>query len=175
MDLCVIPECYVDTNLVETLVPPIKGYNHQKGCGTVAKVMKEHFADGFALGIIDKDKKELEYLKEFDRVLAKGNIEIYKHNKRNHFIIRIVPAMERFVLHNINEAGINIEDFGLPADFEAFRKTTKTVTSKKDERFRKLFRALRDRQLADFNLLAACIRYLLKNPYNVDVEILKAL
>jgi len=29
MDLAIIPECYIDTNLVETLVPPVgKGYNH---------------------------------------------------------------------------------------------------------------------------------------------------
>jgi hypothetical protein len=60
MNFAIIPECYVDTNLVETLVPPTgRGYNHQHGCGTVTKVMKERFADGFAVGIIDKDKKEL--------------------------------------------------------------------------------------------------------------------
>lgn len=47
-------------------------------------------------------------------------------------------------LSNVNKAGINIEDFGLPTDFDKFRKTTKTVNSKKDERFRKLFKALRD-------------------------------
>lgn len=31
-ELYIIPECYVDTNLIETLVPTAKGYNHQKGC-----------------------------------------------------------------------------------------------------------------------------------------------
>ena len=41
MDLAIIPECFVDTNLIETLIPPISQYNHQKGCGTVTKVMKE--------------------------------------------------------------------------------------------------------------------------------------
>jgi hypothetical protein len=41
MDLCIITECYVDTNLIETLSPPDGHYNHQKGCGTVTKVMKE--------------------------------------------------------------------------------------------------------------------------------------
>jgi len=29
------------TNLIETLIPPISQYNHQKGCGTATKVMKE--------------------------------------------------------------------------------------------------------------------------------------
>lgn len=40
----IIPECYVDTNLVETLVCPA-GCNHQKGCNQVAKVMQEKFAN----------------------------------------------------------------------------------------------------------------------------------
>ncbi len=40
MDLSVLPECYVDTCLIETIVPPDKHYNHQKGTGTVAKKMK---------------------------------------------------------------------------------------------------------------------------------------
>lgn len=38
----VIPECYIDTNLVETLACP-GGYNHQKGCNQVAKIMREKF------------------------------------------------------------------------------------------------------------------------------------
>ena len=40
--------------------------------------------------------------------------------------------MEKFILFNVDKAAINIEDFGLPADFDKFRKATKTV-SKKDE------------------------------------------
>ncbi|OQP48086.1 hypothetical protein A4H97_30100 [Niastella yeongjuensis] len=175
MDLSVIPECYVDTNLIETLVPPNRGYNHQKGCGTVTKVMQEHFADNFALGIVDKDKQELDYLKKFLLVLAKGNIELYKHNSRNHYILRVIPAIEKFILYNVDKAGINIEDFGLPADFDKFRKATKMVNSKKDEKFKTLFRVLRDHQLEDFNLLTNCIKYLLAHPFNADLEALKAL
>jgi len=39
MDDLIIPECSLDTLLVETLVFPKKAYNHQKGCNTVCKVM----------------------------------------------------------------------------------------------------------------------------------------
>jgi hypothetical protein len=74
MDQSVIPECFIDTNLLETLVPPITQYNHQKGCGTVTKVMKERFTDRFALGIIDKDKYEVEYLKEFEEVCSSDSL-----------------------------------------------------------------------------------------------------
>lgn len=50
----IIPECYIDTNLVETLVPTKKGYNHQTGCNKVVGLMQnmKQLKDGFALGII---------------------------------------------------------------------------------------------------------------------------
>ncbi len=38
---------------------------YKKGCGTVARVMQNQFSDRFALGIIDKDKRVLNYLTEF--------------------------------------------------------------------------------------------------------------
>ncbi len=60
----IIPECYIDTNLVETLSCR-DGCNHQKGCNQVAKIMKEKFADRFAVGIIDADKRTPGYLREF--------------------------------------------------------------------------------------------------------------
>lgn len=72
MDLSVIPECYIDTNLAETLVPPQQGYNHQKGCGTVTKVMKENFSDDLAIGIVDKDKKDLRFKSLFKRLKAQN-------------------------------------------------------------------------------------------------------
>ena len=53
-ELYIIPECYVDTNLIETLVPTAKGYNHQKGCNNVVKVMKEKLSDKFGVFLVDK-------------------------------------------------------------------------------------------------------------------------
>ncbi len=55
-DLFIIPECYIDTNLVETLIAT-EGCNHQKGCNTVVNTMKRRFGDKFAVGIIDHDKR----------------------------------------------------------------------------------------------------------------------
>lgn len=56
-NLNIIPECYVDTLLLETIISNNKEFNHQKGCNTVAKRMKENLNDKFALGVIDNDKK----------------------------------------------------------------------------------------------------------------------
>ena len=91
MDNAIIPACYVDTNLIETLVPPVKRnnrreYNHQKGCGGVAQTMKNEFSDRFALGIIDKDKQQLDYLKEFTQEIDWGSLVPHKHATRHHYI-----------------------------------------------------------------------------------------
>ncbi len=161
MNFAIIPECYVDTNLVETLVPPTgRGYNHQHGCGTVTKVMKERFADGFAVGIIDKDKKEVDYLQQCDILLTSGSLLLHKHKTKHHYIIQISPAIERMIFWNAAAVGIDIADYDLPSDFEAFKKISKTQTSHKDSRFKRLFKALKTAQAADFKNPEAWIKYL---------------
>jgi hypothetical protein len=176
MDLAVIPECYVDTNLVETLVPPQKQYNHQKGCGTVTKVMKEKFTDSFAVGVIDKDKKEVDYLKEFTEVGKSDGLILHKHKIRHHYIIQIVPGMERFIFNCLADAGLSPIDFELPEDLELFRKESKTINSKDDVRFKKLFKALRNAGAEDILRLSAIIKYLKEYNYKAtDNELKKML
>ena len=85
VDTGVIPECYVDTNLTETLTGII--CNHQKGCANVVKQMKEKRSDRFALGIIDKDKRTVGYVSEFDLVAANESLQVLKHKTRPHYLI----------------------------------------------------------------------------------------
>jgi hypothetical protein len=173
MDHSVIPECYVDTNLIETLVPPQRQYNHQKGCGTVAKIMKERFHDRFALGIIDRDKTEIDYLKEFREVCSSGSLILHKHLTRHHYIIQISPAIERFIISNAVRAGINLNDFGLPSDFELLKRESKKINSKNDQRFKRLFRSLIQNGAPDLLKLALWVDYLKSHNYHTDLEALQ--
>lgn len=175
MDLTIIPECFVDTNLIETLVPPKRGYNHQKGCGTVTKVMKEVFSDGFAVGIIDKDKKEVDYLKEFEIIVQKDSLCLHRHKTRHHYIIQINPAMEVFLLTQAHKNGVSLEDHRLPTDLSRLRKITKTVNSKDDTRIKGLIKAIKKTGSSEFDILEAWVFYLKENNYKVDLEILKGL
>lgn len=177
MDLAVIPECFVDTNLLETLVPPATHYNHQKGCGTVAKVMKQNFADRFAVGIIDKDKNEVDYLKEFTVVCKAGSLILHRHSNpaKHHYIIQINPAMERFIMDNAVSVNISLSDFHLPEDLNQLRKESKLVTTKNDARFKRLFSAMCDAGAADLTRLAGWVSYLKENMYKTDVEVLKGI
>ena len=175
MDQSVIPECFIDTNLLETLVPPIGQYNHQKGCGTVTKVMKERFADRFALGIIDRDKHELDYLNEFNEICRHGSLILHKHKTRHHYIIQINPAIERFILKNADAIGVSLRVFDLPTDFDQLKKESKTVNSKKDQRFKKLFKTLSNHGAPDILKLESWVRYLKEKNYEADMDKLRQL
>jgi len=175
MDLNIIPECYVDTNLIETLVPPKKGYNHQMGCGTVSKKMQENFSDSFALGIIDKDKKQLDYLKEFDEVIVRDNLCLLKHKEKHHYIIQIRPAIEKFMLNCAQCCGINIEHFGLPSKIDDLKKIAKTTRSKNDQRFKDFFKSLIKEKASDIEVLRLWVSYLKDNNYHANLETLKKL
>ena len=65
-DLYFVPECYVDTNLIESLLET-DGVNHQMGCNNVAKAMESGvLKESFAVGIIDSDKRKLAYAEYFE-------------------------------------------------------------------------------------------------------------
>jgi hypothetical protein len=170
VDLSIIPECFVDTNLIETISPPKKGYNHQKGCGNVAKTMQNKFKDSFALGIIDRDKKEIKYLDEFELKINNENLFLYQHPVKPHFIIQISPAVESFILENVHQSEINLEDFGLPCNIDELKKITKKQTSKKNPQLSRLFSALKNKNASQIVTLSKWISYLKENTYHSNVD-----
>lgn len=174
-DQSFIPECYVDTNLIETLLPPTKQYNHQKGCGTVTKVMKEKFSDRFAVGIIDKDKVEVDYLKEFDNLFDSGSLLLHKHKSRHHYIIQVCPAMEKFIVTNAEKANVSLNDFGLSSNLDKLKKETKKVNTKFDARFKNLFKSIYKGGAPDFIKLKKWLIYLRDKNYKVDKDELRGL
>lgn len=167
----IIPECYIDTNLVETLVCHA-GCNHQKGCNQVAKVMQEKFAERFAVGVIDADKRRPGYLGEFSNVVTGEHLEVYRHKTRPHFIILVHPAIDEFILSCVEKSGVDLSAFGLPDRLKDFTKQTKNVMSNKDPRFTSLFHAMANMGEAyTFKRLIAC---LCENTYQVsDDEIVR--
>ena len=90
-DLDIIPECYIDTNLIETILNTkgcyTEGVNHQKGCNTVVKTMNDpkKLKNEFALGIVDADKRQPSYVEHpirRIRIDLRPKI-IYTNNKRS--------------------------------------------------------------------------------------------
>ncbi|CAN5177529.1 hypothetical protein BH09BAC4_BH09BAC4_10150 [soil metagenome] len=177
MDLHIIPECYVDTKLVKVAVPPQTRYNHQKGCSTVLKTMQEKFTDGFAVGIIDKDKQIQIYVEQFDVIYDVMDVlQLLKHPDKHHYLIFICPAVEKWILLNADEVNLSLTEFGLPHDFNQLKVITKTSKSENDDPYsaniQQLFKEIKRRESRYWMILSLWIEYLKANPYNADMAFL---
>ena len=158
----VVPECYVDTNLMNVLVG--KACNHKKGCTNVCKVLDEKLTDQFAIAVIDRDKKEPASVQNYELIAANRFIMVSKYRQRPHYLIHICPAIEEFILVAATELNVNLADFGLPTDRDQLKLKTKTVTAKEDEKFARLFKSLR--QASNIQCLDSLLHYLLSNQYS---------
>lgn len=172
-DMFIVPECYVDTNLVESLLTT-EGVNHQKGCYAVANAMKSRgLNDTFAVGVIDFDTEKTQptYVREFNEIAHTAHILLLKHTAKPHYLVMAKPAMDQFILDCAKEQGVSMSDFGLASDLEGFKKQTKTVDSKHDIRFKKLFKAIRQNQ--EMTTLRNVLNYLKEHRYQSSVDTLK--
>lgn len=172
-DLYIVPECYVDTNLVESLLTT-DGVNHQKGCYAVAKAMKSRsLNDTFAVGVIDFDTEKTQptYVSEFVEIAHTQHLFLLKHNCKPHYLVMVKPAMDQFILDCAEDQGVNMSDFGLSSDLEGFKKQTKTVDSKYDIRFKNLFKAIR--RNVEITSLHNILNYMKKYRYQSRLEELK--
>ena len=167
--LYVIPECYVDTNLIEYLLDA--HVNHQHSCTKVIGNLKNTYRDKFAIGIIDMDKKQMGYIDECDEIAKTKHLTLLKHHTQNHYIITVKPAIDRFILDCAIEEAVRPEDYGLPSVLKDFTKVSKSVTSNEDTRFKNLFKALRSSQ--EFTNLRKSLEYMVRNQYNIDIHELK--
>ena len=83
-------------------------------------------------------------------------------------MIKISPAIDRFILDCAQEQGVNVNEFGLSSELKEFTKQTKNVESKKDLRFKKLFKKLKDNQ--EIIILRNVLNFLKENKYNSTQE-----
>ena len=169
--LYIMPECYVDTNLIEYLVKA--GVNHQHSCTKVVGLLKNNFADKFAIGIIDKDKVELGYINECNTIAETEHLTFMKHNTGHQYLITVKPAIDKFILDSAKEQNVTPETYGLPSDLKEFTQVSKSVTSNNDTRFKELFEDIKDNY--EIKVLRRVLKYLSDNQYKVDMETLKGL
>lgn len=167
----VMPECYVDTNLVEYLLGA--GVNHQHSCSKVVGQLKSTFADRFAVGIIDKDKVELGYIGECSVLAQTSHLTLMKHREKPQYLITVAPAIDRFVLDCAQDAGVDPQAYGIPSGLKEFTEESKRVSSNTDQRFKALFAAIKE--YPEIRSLRQALRYLSENKYRTDDAQLKAM
>lgn len=171
-----MPECYADTLLIETLVPPKHRYNHQRSCLKVEREMvKGRMRDRFAVGIIDKDKKQINYLNEFDKIdTVEDALILYRHRdeSKHYYIIQIMPAMEKWVLKICEEENILLGD--LSTELRVFTKFTKKQSSMENPVLKALFLEISTRENnLKVRKLKGWLNMLKEKNYQVDLNELK--
>lgn len=170
-----MPECYLDTNLVEFLLGRANSVNHKKGMSSVAAKMKEkRFADSFAVAIIDDDKRRLKELDEclkIERLWHRG-LKLFKQPQKQHYFIQLSPAIEKWILRECEKANIDLALYNLPVNFLDL-KNMKGYTQRNDERFKKLFEDMLQNENCDEMIeLKRWLLFLKQNNYNTNIDLL---
>ena len=176
MDKHFLPECFTDTILIEQLVPSAISYNHKFGCNNVAKEMTTgRLKDKFAVGIIDKDKSEIKYLSEFEKIdSVESSLLLWKHSSKPHYIIQLCPALEKWLIEVCKKGKLSLEDFGLPLKLDELIRATKSTQSDQDVRISNLCKALAGRSdIVEIKKLRHWISYLKEKNYKADIKDLK--
>lgn len=172
----IMPECYIDSTLIASLLDA--EINHKYGCNEVANEMERgKYRDSFAVGIIDNDKRQHSYAKEFFEICQTDNLSFLKHKEKHQYLIKVGKlhkAMESFLISSVNAMGMKMEDFDLPSNLDELLNITKDkVSSQKDPRLLKLFKMLQ--RSPEVYKLKQVLEYLVSKTYNSDVEEIKSL
>jgi len=170
-----IPECYFDTVIVKKLLGTNKRLLHLKGCNNVINKLKgKDLKNEFAVAIIDKDKKEVDYLGECSIVREVGYLILWKHNVEKHFIFQLNPPIEKWTFRILQDAGLKLEDFGYSSNFKSMKKAIKEDLDDEDDKdVVKLADAIIATKCETITFFKASLQYLKEKNYAADINELK--
>jgi len=170
-----MPECYLDTNLVEVLLDKPNSVNHTKGNSSVAAKMKNRkFKDNFAVGILDDDKRKLREIEECDKIerLWRAGLKLFHNKPKQHYFILIVPAVEMWILNECEKAKIDLSTYNLPVNLRDM-KSLKGFAQRNDINFKKLFREMLMNENCDEIIeLKRWLLFFKENNYNTNIDLL---
>ncbi len=174
MDLHFIPECYFDTVLLKNILA-VRKVNHRQGCDNVVKELSEgkRLKNDFAVALIDGDKRKLKYVQECETIVKTNNLVLLKHKNKQHYIIQLVPAIERWVLNVIEEGQVDMDGLNLRADLEGLKDFTKYSCASESEDLHRLCKRLLNCDSTTMRMLKSWLTHLHKNNRNADINVLK--
>jgi hypothetical protein len=129
-----VPECFAETELVkvvfEDLVHDNRNIlNHGEGIHQVSKILRHpDVKDYLNIGFIDNDKRNTPlYFDEFAILEETPLVDFKKHPSTNDYILIVKPAIERFILSQLEEIDKHPSNYGLPDNFKEFKKKLKSM------------------------------------------------
>lgn len=170
-----VPECYFDTVLLKRLLGSNQRILHLRGCNNVVNELKiKSLKDDFAVALIDKDKNEVDYLKECTVLYDADKLILWKHETKHHFIIQLNPPLEKWVVDILDENGLKIEDFGYSRNYKRLKKEIKAdIDTEKNEKFNKLVDAVIRTDCMTVKKMKSILQYLKEKNYNAEINELK--
>lgn len=169
----IFAECFVDTNIMKTLLR-LDGVNHQYGCSSVISGMERgRFADGFAVGIIDDDKKKPSGYEYYTVLACSDHLRLMKHPDKPHYLVFVCKAAEDLLLSCAEELHLDMGIFALPSSLEGLKDATKSNDSDRDPRIKKLVNAVRCS--SEMSRLERIISYLRQEKYAAKYDVLRML
>lgn len=170
-----IPECYLDTNLVETILKAPNCVNHRKGNSNVVGRMEEdRVSDKFLVAVIDDDKVKVKGLEKFRLVerLSRNGLRLFSHLSKKHYLVQLSPAIERWLMNECGKAAINLSEYGFPDTIKGW-KNLKNRAQRNDGKFKDLFRLMLENEKCDEIIeLKRWLVFFRDNNYNTNLDLL---
>lgn len=170
-----VPECYFDTVLLKRLLQTNKRLMHRKGCNNVVRDLdSKRLQHLFAVALIDKDKKELDYLKSCTAIYDSNKIILWKHQTRQQYVIQLNPPIEKWIIEVLDENGLRIEEFGYSRDYKKLKKQIKDdINNEGDDKLNKLVSAIIKTDCATIKKMKSILQYLKENNSQADINELR--
>jgi hypothetical protein len=167
-----VPECYFDTVLLKKLFQTNKRLMHRKGCNNVIRDLEsDRLKNLFAVALIDKDKNDLNYLKECKIHYNASKLILWKHENQNHFIIQLNPPLEKWIIEILNENNLKIEDFGYSGDYKKLKRQIKAdIDNESNEKLNNLLIAIIKTDCPTIKKIKSILIYLKEKNYNADIN-----
>ena len=138
-----IPECHADTVLVRFLTDNFPYIDHESSINGVAKNFENVRDRTYKLvGVVDDDKRTPKYLDDFRLIKKSNGVALKQKPDKEHYLIVISPALEKFLMENCISIGKTMKDFKLPDDLRNLTKITKAPRIESNTNFHNLVQNL---------------------------------
>lgn len=151
------PECHADTRLIRFIVKNQQLINHQHNNHKLTTLFDNpRGTNRTIIGITDFDKKNRPQLFERSfRKIEENNYFLHKtsiSNSKEH-VIYLKPAIERFILADVQYLKLDLSDFNLPTDFKTFCNKFKSPAIETNTGYTQLLRILEETKAPAFTAL----------------------
>src|SRR5258706_3990895 len=170
-----VSECYFDTVLLKKLLQTNKRLMHRKGCNNVVRDLdSDRLKDLLAVAIVDKDKRELNYLEKCHVIYDANKIILWKHKIREQYVVQFNPPLEKWIVEILGECGLDAADLGYSNDYKKLKKQIKDdIDNEADEKLNKLVNVIIKTDCMTIKKIKSILLHLKEKNYQADINVLK--